>query len=302
MWEWSEHLKLGKSSAFVKRDLRVLPLTEAEFEADFFLDLRFSTKRREVWTGMVFEREFGALMAMDDVQFPPPTVNHLATLLFHAMRRPPNYEDRQRPRKIYLRDRPQWQELLPHLRQLEIEVVLGDDLPWFDGGVIEWMQETKTVAAPSFPDEIKAALRKPFPERKRTWFDTAMTLMGWTDTMVKGAYPRRNAPVPAYDPTTTVSIHLAAEELETILTTPKIAKTKKLRPRLEAMVGADRVDLSIGDWATVCLALCGGRTKEAREHKHPLGIAGKIAARLAEALGIDPPALEQPGIRKGRKG
>jgi hypothetical protein len=26
MWEWSEHLKLGKSSAFVKRDLRLLPM------------------------------------------------------------------------------------------------------------------------------------------------------------------------------------------------------------------------------------------------------------------------------------
>jgi hypothetical protein len=34
MWEWSEHLKLGKSSPFIKRDLQVLPLRETEFEAD----------------------------------------------------------------------------------------------------------------------------------------------------------------------------------------------------------------------------------------------------------------------------
>lgn len=48
MWLWSEQLKLGKGSAFVKRDLRRQPSTDAEFEADFWLDARFSTKRREV--------------------------------------------------------------------------------------------------------------------------------------------------------------------------------------------------------------------------------------------------------------
>ena len=67
MWLWSEHLKLGKGSAFVKRDVRRLPLTDAEFEADFFLDRGFSTKRREVWMGMVIEREFGGVLAMEDV-------------------------------------------------------------------------------------------------------------------------------------------------------------------------------------------------------------------------------------------
>ena len=111
MWLWSEHLKLGKGSAFVKRDLRRLPLTDAEFEADFFLDRGFSAKRRKAWMGMVIEREFGALLAMEDVRLPPPAVNDLATLLARAMQRPPDYEDRQRPRIIHLRDRPQWQEL-----------------------------------------------------------------------------------------------------------------------------------------------------------------------------------------------
>ena len=143
MWEWSDKLKLGKSSAFVKRDLRLLPLTEAEFEADFFLDPAFSTKRQEAWMGMVVEREFGGLLAMEDVRLPPPTVNDLATLLAHAMQRPPDYDDRRRPGTIHLRDRPQWQELLPHLRQLGIEVVFGDDLPWFDEAVLEWVQHRR---------------------------------------------------------------------------------------------------------------------------------------------------------------
>ena len=51
MWEWSEKLKLGKSSAFVKRDIRALPQTEAEFEADFFLDPKLSTEDEQAWTG-----------------------------------------------------------------------------------------------------------------------------------------------------------------------------------------------------------------------------------------------------------
>jgi hypothetical protein len=31
--------------------------------------------------GMVIEREFGSVLAMEDVRFPPPTVNNLADLL-----------------------------------------------------------------------------------------------------------------------------------------------------------------------------------------------------------------------------
>ena len=289
MWEWSEHLKLGKSSAFVKRDIRRLPLTEAEFEADFFFDPRFSSKRREVWLGMVIEREFDALLAMENVEWRPPTVNDLATLLARAMLRPPEVEDPQRPSTIYLRDRPQWQELLPHLQQLGMTVVLADDLPKFDEAVIEWMQETKEKKLPSV-DEIKTALRKPFPARKRTRHEAVMTLLEWTDGMLKGAYPRRHAPVPSYDPITTVSIHLTAEELGAIITETDIARTKKLRPRLEAMVADEPVDLSVHEWGMVCFSLCGTRTKEVRVGKQLLRIAIKIANRLAEALDIDGPA------------
>jgi hypothetical protein len=318
MWEWSEHLKLGKSSAFVKRDLKALPLTEAEFEADFFFDARFSTKRRETWTGLVVDREFGGLPAMEEVRMPPPTVNHLATLLAHAMARPPNYEDRQRPGILYLRDRPQWHELVPHLEQLGIKVVLGDDLPWFDAAVMDWLHDTegatsftealiasmgtrkKPAKKMSVPEEVKVSLRRPFPERKRTWFDTAMTLMEWTNEMGKGAYPRRNVPEPAYEPTTVVSVPMPADELETILTMPNIAKTKKLRPRLEAMRGSGRLDLPVDDWVTVCLALGGGGRMEVRDRQRSLGIVARIANELAETLQIDPPVLRQPGTRKGR--
>ena len=143
MWVWSDTFKLGKSSAFIKKDLRLLPRTDVDFEADFFLDAASSRRRQERWVGMVIQRAFCGVMAMKDVRFPPPTVNGLATLLAHAMLRPLNAGDRQRPRTIYLRDRPQWQELLPHLRQLRIEVVLSEDLPRFGEAALEWMQHMK---------------------------------------------------------------------------------------------------------------------------------------------------------------
>jgi hypothetical protein len=290
MFYWCDKLKLGKSSAFVKRDLRVLPLTDAEFEADFFLDPVFSTKRQERWLGMVIEREFNGLLAMEDVRLPPPTVNNLARLLADAMRRPLTEGDRQRPGTIHLRNRPQWQELFPHLNQLGIEVVLADDLPWFDEAVVDWMQHGKR--SPPSLDQIRATLRKPFPERKRTTFSDAMDIMEWTDSFWKRAYPSRKVAVPLYDPATVVPVQLTADELAAILTTTRIAKTKKLRPRLEAMAAEGHaVELDIHDWSQVLLALCGTTAKEKAVSKHSLRLARRIANDLAEALGIDGPPV-----------
>lgn len=127
MWEWSGKLKLGKSSAFVKTALRRLPLTEAVLEAGFFLDAAASGQRYERWTGMALEREFGDLLAMETLRLRPPTVNDLAALLAHAMLRPLNGGERQRPHTIHLREQPQWQELLPHLHQFKIRGALHGD-------------------------------------------------------------------------------------------------------------------------------------------------------------------------------
>ena len=78
---------------------------------------------------MVIERQSGAVLATGCVDWPPQTVNDLASLLADAMSRALNGDDPRRPRIIHLRDRPQWPDLFPHLRQLGIEVVLAEDLP-----------------------------------------------------------------------------------------------------------------------------------------------------------------------------
>jgi len=268
MWPESENLKLGKGTAFVKSKLRRLPLSDAEFEADFWLEPAISTQRHEVWTGMVIEREFSALLAMENVKWPPPTVNDLATLLAHAMFRPLDEGDRQRPRTICMRDRPQWQELSPHIRELGIEFVTGEDLPRLDAAAIEWMQQTTARKAtgklPSV-ETFKEALQRPFPKRKQTAADTAMALMEWTDAMMKAAYPSaRQATSPSYDPMTKVAIRLTTEERQEILAETRIAKTKKLRPRLEAVVGpGQNLELTVHEWGW-SVSACVGRWTIAR--------------------------------------
>ena len=70
----------------------------------------------------------------------PPTVNDLARLLADAMCRP--LIDRpHRPKTILLRDNPSWQELLPHLRDIKIEVVIRDSLPQWDKEFRDWVEE-----------------------------------------------------------------------------------------------------------------------------------------------------------------
>lgn len=297
MWEWSDNLKLGKGSGFVKRDLRLLPFTEAEFEADFWFDAESSTKRREVWTGMVIEREFGAVLEMDDVRLPPPTVNDLAKLLARAMSRPLTAGDRQRPGTIHLRDRPQWPELFPHLQQLGIKVVLADDLPWFDQAVVEFLQDRLgRHASPKLLDEekIREDLKHPFPPRKPTSIEPALALMHWTDDLLKAGYPSARKRTPAaFDLMSTVAIHLTDQELQLILTETYVADAKTLRPQLEAMVGLQRdIELSVHAWGLITCSLCAAG-EGARARKRAMTLAGKIARSLAEAVGFEGPPLEK---------
>ena len=77
-----------------------------------------------------------------------------------------------------------------------------------------------------------------------------------------------------------------------ILTQTHIAKTKKLRPRLEMMAAqGTSVDLDINDWSRILLALCGTRSKEVSFPKHQLRTATRIANQLSDALGIASPVL-----------
>ncbi len=139
-----DKLILGKGSSFVKSRLSRLPRTDEVWEADIQpMSVAGWNKRRhgELWLGMVLTRleDFHlALLAHEDA----PTINDLANLLAKAMERP-WVTGARRPARLILRNNPQWQDLIPHLKQLKIEVVTQEDLPLWDDAAADYVRELK---------------------------------------------------------------------------------------------------------------------------------------------------------------
>lgn len=127
----SPRLKLGKGrSYFVKSQLRRLRQEDDTWEADFFPVPGSDGKHQGVWMGMVLSHAHDYVLAHTTVE-EPPSVNDLARLLAEAMRRP-LAEFAHRPRTLYLRERPEWDELLPHLKQVGVQVLAQAVLPKWD--------------------------------------------------------------------------------------------------------------------------------------------------------------------------
>lgn len=127
----SSRLKLGKGqSFFVKRELRWLRQEDDTWEADFFPIPCSDGSHETVWMGMVLSHAHEYVLAQTAVE-KPPSVNDLARLLAEAMRRP-LVELAHRPRTLYLREKSAWAELLPHLKQVGIQVVSQAALPNWD--------------------------------------------------------------------------------------------------------------------------------------------------------------------------
>src|SRR4051794_26663026 len=141
-----DRLILGKGSSFVKSRLSRLPRTDEVWEADIRpMSVSGWDARRhgELWLGMVLTRleDFHlALQAHEDA----PTVNDLANLLARAMERPWVMGAR-RPARLRLRDDPQWQELIPHLTHLKIEVETQGELPLWDAAAANYVRKLKAT-------------------------------------------------------------------------------------------------------------------------------------------------------------
>jgi hypothetical protein len=133
-------LKLGKGVYFVKTHLKRLPQTEDVWQADLqpFHEAGRGQKHPS-WLGVVLSRTDDFILA-DRVLDTPPTVNDLARLLADGMRCP-LIEGAHRPSRIVLRDNPLWQEILPHLKELKIEVVLQEELPEWDRMLVDFVRE-----------------------------------------------------------------------------------------------------------------------------------------------------------------
>jgi hypothetical protein len=121
-----ERLNLGKGSAFAKALLKRLRQENETWEANFRALPRPVTQGQTRYLGMVVAPD-GSILADARVKG-RPTVNDMAALLSHAMRRPLAGKA-HRPRRVHVRGHPQWRELFPHLGELGIKVAVHRELP-----------------------------------------------------------------------------------------------------------------------------------------------------------------------------
>lgn len=142
-----DQLKLGKGAWFVETHLKRLQQVEDVWEADFqpYPEPGQGKRRRTVsWIGSVVSQTSDFILA-DALVDLPPSVNDLAGMLDRAMRRPMEVRP-HRPTRILLRDNPLWHELLAHLKELRIEVVIQTQLPELDVMIEEFAQDRKQKA------------------------------------------------------------------------------------------------------------------------------------------------------------
>jgi hypothetical protein len=158
-----EILQLGKGVAFVKSQLRRLRQEDETWEADFRALPQAVTQSATHYLGLVVTQPHGFLLAESEVE-KKPTVNDLATLLAHAMRRP-FVEGSHRPRRVHLRGHPQWQELFPHLKEVGIEVAVRGQLPKMAEAYREYVQNVCEVRSANKvkPSKERAGVEITFP-------------------------------------------------------------------------------------------------------------------------------------------
>jgi len=135
-----EKLKLGKGAAFAKSRFKRLRQEDETWEADFQALPKPITQSHTHYLGMVVATD-GSLLADSHVEG-RPTVNDMATLLAHAMRRPLAGKA-HRPRRIHVRGHPQWRELFPHLDELGIEATIQNDLPGVDAVYTDFLRQMR---------------------------------------------------------------------------------------------------------------------------------------------------------------
>ena len=134
-------LKLGKGNAFVKSQLRRLCQENETWEADFRALPKPISQSATHYIGIVLTQPDGILRAHAKIER-SPTVNDLATLLAHAMKYP-LVSGHHRPRRIHLRESPNWKPLFPALKEIGIEVVIKPDLPKIEEAFGEFVAHVK---------------------------------------------------------------------------------------------------------------------------------------------------------------
>jgi hypothetical protein len=136
-------LRLGKRAAFVKARLKRLPRKEETWEVDFRALPKPAGQTDTHYLGLVVALPRGDPLVYLPVEY-TPTVNDLADLLADAMRRPLTGSAR-RPEHLHVRANPRWDELLPHLKELGVEVTLQDALPELEEVYLDFLREMRNA-------------------------------------------------------------------------------------------------------------------------------------------------------------
>jgi hypothetical protein len=155
-----EKLRLGKGVAFVEGRLKRLPQGDDDWEADSEALPQPIMQTETRYLGMVVTKTAGSLLADLPVRG-RPTVNDLATLLAHAMRRPLD-GDARLPKPIHLRGHHQWRELFPVLKELGVEVTVERKLPGIEKAYRESLRRLR--------DEQRTGMVKPSPTQAKVEF------------------------------------------------------------------------------------------------------------------------------------
>jgi hypothetical protein len=158
-----EKLKPGKGTGFMKGRLKRLRQEEETWEADFRALPKPITQKVTHYLGMVVTKRGGSLLANSHVEG-RPTVNDMATLLAHAMRRPMAGKA-HRPRRLHFRGHPQWKELFPHLEALAIAVSVRQELPKIQSTFLGHLRQLREAhrAGMLKPTAEQAAVEEMFP-------------------------------------------------------------------------------------------------------------------------------------------
>lgn len=143
-------LKLGKGAAFVKSQLRRLPQNDDVWEVGFG-----PIDKDETWLGLVVSPPSGAILASELCEN-TPTINDLAALIAHAMRRP-GFGSSSRPKLVRIRSDPAWSDLLPHLSEIGIEVETVKRLKECQTALREFRQQLRSAPATQAVGEIERA-------------------------------------------------------------------------------------------------------------------------------------------------
>ena len=154
-----EKLKLGKGAAFVKGRLKLLPQGDEVWEADFQALPKPIMQNTTHYLGLVVTSKGGTLQADSQVHG-RPSVNDLATLLAHAMRRPLDGDSR-RPKLVRLRGHHQWRELFSHLDEIgvAVEVSIKRGLPAIEKAFLGYLRRMR--------DDRKAGMVGPTPAQSK---------------------------------------------------------------------------------------------------------------------------------------